>query len=197
MDLYQDTDVPLLKIGEEDFEALEADQLTVQGMLASRFVKIFEEDVLALQTSLGFVADVFVCIGEIQRTWSYLEPLFIGSEEVKKELPEDAKRFKGIDSNVRHELKQCWEIKNIEKACNQENLLNRLEDNQKQLDGKKSLADFLDGRRRQFPRYYLLRVGSAGHPVQRLHPEKILKHTSKIYLSTKTPLSTRPAQCRG
>ena len=30
MDLYADSDVPLLKIGEEDFEALEADQLTVQ-----------------------------------------------------------------------------------------------------------------------------------------------------------------------
>lgn len=45
MELYQDTDVPLLKMAEEDFEALEADQLTVQGMLASRFVKIFQEEV--------------------------------------------------------------------------------------------------------------------------------------------------------
>ena len=98
MDLYADSDVPLLKIGEEDFEALEADQLTVQGMLASRFVKIFEAEVLEWQTRLAFVADVFMCIGEIQRTWSYLEPLFIHSEEVKKELPEDATRFKGTFS---------------------------------------------------------------------------------------------------
>ena len=44
MEPYKDTDVPLLKMGEEDFESLEADQLTVQGMLASRFVKVFEED---------------------------------------------------------------------------------------------------------------------------------------------------------
>jgi dynein heavy chain len=29
-------------------------------------------------------------MAEIQRTWAYLETLFIGSEEVKKELPEDA-----------------------------------------------------------------------------------------------------------
>lgn len=57
------------------------------------------------------MADVFLLIGEIQRTWSYLEPLFIGSEEVKRELPEDAKRFEGIDQNVKHELKTCWEIK--------------------------------------------------------------------------------------
>jgi hypothetical protein len=32
MDRYKDTDVPLLKLAEEDFESLEADQLMVQGM---------------------------------------------------------------------------------------------------------------------------------------------------------------------
>ena len=35
MEPYKDTDVPLLKMAEEDFESLEADQLTVQGALAS------------------------------------------------------------------------------------------------------------------------------------------------------------------
>ena len=44
-----DTDVPLLKMAEEDFEALEADQLTVQGMLASRFVRIFIDEVTAVR----------------------------------------------------------------------------------------------------------------------------------------------------
>ena len=33
-DFYKGTDVPLLKFGEEDYEALENDQLTVQGMMA-------------------------------------------------------------------------------------------------------------------------------------------------------------------
>jgi dynein heavy chain len=187
MDPYKESDVPLLKIAEEDFEALEADALSVQSMLASRFVKIFQADVEEWQHKLGMINDVFVLITEIQRTWSYLEPLFIGSEEVKKELPEDAKRFKGIDENVRKELKKCWEIKNIEASCNQDDLQNRLDSNQGQLNiCKKSLADFLDGRRRQFPRYYftsesdLLDILSNGST-----PENILKHTSKIYLSTK------------
>lgn len=143
---------------------------------------------LQWQKHLANVADVFVLIGEIQRTWSYLEPLFIGSEEVKRELPEDAKRFEGIDVNVKHELKTCWEIKNIDQACNQEGLLARLENIQEQLEiCKKSLSDFLDGRRRQFPRYYftseadLLDILSNGST-----PEKVLKHTAKVYLSTKT-----------
>lgn len=188
METYKDTDIPLLKMAEEDFESLEADQLTVQGMLASRFVKQFLEEVQEWQKHLANVADVFVLIGEIQRTWSYLEPLFIGSEEVKRELPEDAKRFEGIDVNVKHELKTCWEIKNADQACNQEGLLSRLEHIQEQLEiCKKSLSDFLDGRRRQFPRYYftseadLLDILSNGST-----PEKVLKHTAKVYLSCKT-----------
>jgi dynein heavy chain len=79
--------------------------------------------------------------------------LFIGSEEVKRELPEDAKRFEGIDSNVKHELNTCWTMLNVEQSCNQVGLVKRFENIQEQLEiCKKSLSDFLDGRRRQFPR---------------------------------------------
>jgi len=190
MELYQTSDVPLLKMAEEDFEALEADQLTVQGMLASRFVVQFQEEVDNWQKALTNVADAFIFIGEIQRTWSYLEPLFIGSEEVKKELPEDAKRFAGIDINVKTELKSAWETRSVKKSCNVDGLLKRFETIQEQLEiCKKSLADFLDGRRRQFPRYYftseadLLDILSNGST-----PENILKHTAKVYLSCKTLL---------
>ena len=190
METYKDTTVPLLKLGEEDFEALEADQLTVQGMLASRFVKQFETEAQDWQKRLANVADVFVCLGEIQRTWSYLEPLFVGSEEVKRELPEDAKRFEGIDINVKQELNTCWNLKNVERSCNQEELVKRLESIQEQLEiCRKSLSDFLDGRRRQFPRYYftseadLLDILSNGS-----QPEKVLKHTSKVYLACRTLL---------
>ena len=51
---------------------------------------------------------------------------------------------------------------------------------------KKALADFLDGRRRQFPRYYftseadLLDILSNGSA-----PEKVNVHTPKIYLASK------------
>ena len=92
--------------------------------------------------------------------------------------------------NVKAELKTCWEIKNVDVSCNQEGLISRFDFIQKQLEVcKKSLSDFLDGRRRQFPRYYftseadLLDILSNGS-----QPEKVLKHTSKVYLSTKTLL---------
>ena len=188
MNAYKETDIPLLMVQEEDYEALDADQLMVQGFMASRFLKQFEAEVNMWQKSLANVADVYMFITEIQRTWSYLEPLFIGSDEVKRELPEDTVRFAGIDVDVKDVLRSSWATKNIKEACNVDGLLTKLEGITEQLDlCKKSLSDFLDGRKRQFPRYYftseadLLDILSNGST-----PAKILFHTPKIYLMGKT-----------
>ena len=35
---------------------------------------------------------------EVQRTWSHLESIFIGSEDIRKQLPDDSARFDSIDS---------------------------------------------------------------------------------------------------
>ena len=56
-DFYKGTDVPLLKFGEEDYEALENDQLTVQGMMASRYVAQFEKEVSMWSVALLNVSD--------------------------------------------------------------------------------------------------------------------------------------------
>jgi dynein heavy chain len=79
----------------------------------------------------------------------------VGSEEVRKELPEDAERFKEIDADVRSILQKAWKIRNVKTACLQGGLLDKLNSLEKQQDQcKKSLSDFLDGKRRQFPRFY-------------------------------------------
>jgi len=63
-------------------------------MMANRYMKTFEEPILSWNKKLMMVADVNQILSEIQRTWAYLESLFIHSDEVKKELPEAATRFK-------------------------------------------------------------------------------------------------------
>ena len=181
-------EIPLLGIDEDDFELLENDQLVIQGMLASRYLSQFKVEVNDWHKALFNVNEVFLLISDIQRTWSYLEPLFIHSDEVKRELPEDATRFVSIDKSVQSCLKRAWKVQLVKDAFNEDGLNDKLEFIQEQLDlCKKSLADFLDGRRRQFPRYYfiseadLLDILSNGST-----PEKILTHVPKVYLSTKT-----------
>ena len=35
---------------------------------------------------------------EVQRAWCSLESIFLGSEDIREQLPEDAKRFDGLDA---------------------------------------------------------------------------------------------------
>jgi dynein heavy chain, axonemal len=115
---HKDTSIFTIKMAEEDFEVLEDNQVLVQGMMANRFCATFADPdsvgcngapalkgktpgIMGWNKRLNAVADVYQLMSEIQRTWAYLESLFIHSEEVKKELPEATKRFEKIDIAVK------------------------------------------------------------------------------------------------
>ena len=82
-------------------------------MLANRYVAQFQETVEGWKEALNAITDSYTLFTENQRMWSYLEPLFIGSDEVKRELPEDAERFAGIDTDFKDKLSAAWETRNI------------------------------------------------------------------------------------
>jgi dynein heavy chain len=82
-------------------QALEDNQVQVQGMIANRYMNTFKDEILGWQRKLNDVADVNQIMSEIQKSWAYLESLFIHSDEVKKELPEAAERFAKIDSEIK------------------------------------------------------------------------------------------------
>jgi dynein heavy chain len=73
----------------------------VQGMMANRYMATFKDEIMGWNANLNAVADVTQLLIEIQRTWAYLESLFVGSEEVRKELPDAAARFADIDREVK------------------------------------------------------------------------------------------------
>ena len=115
---HKDTELYTIKMAEEDFETMEDNQVLVQGMLANRFCATFAEPdsvgcegsaalkgktpgIVGWNKRLNAVADTYALMNEIQRTWAYLESLFIHSEEVKKELPEATKRFEKIDIAIK------------------------------------------------------------------------------------------------
>ena len=186
---HKDTDIYMIKLSEEDFETLQDHQLQVQNMMGSRYLSTFETEVTGWQKNLSNVADVVSLMSEIQRTWAYLETLFIGSGEVKKELPVDAERFVGIDVDVKQVLKDISGIKNAVKACSTDpELIKKLENTQSKLEMcEKSLANYLEQKRRIFPRFYfvstsdLLDILSNGND-----PAKVNFHTDKIIAAIAT-----------
>ncbi|RHY37619.1 hypothetical protein DYB25_004897 [Aphanomyces astaci] len=186
--VYKDTQVPILRVRDEDIEVLEADQVMLQSMLSSR-VQFFKGLSEAWSQKLTCIGDVTVALGDIQRTWSYLEPLFIGSEEVKRELPDDAAQFIAIDTTVKEILTSFAEAKVILTACTaRPHQLQELATLTTSLQKcQNSLIEFLDGKRRLFPRFYftseadLLDILSNGGT-----PDAITKHLSKVFLATQT-----------
>lgn len=91
------TNVNLLKVKEEVIEVLEDNQIQIQNMLSSKFVGYFYNEVANWQKKLNTADRVINLWLEVQRTWAYLEAIFIGSGDIRIQLPEDTKRFEMMD----------------------------------------------------------------------------------------------------
>ncbi|ETN24826.1 hypothetical protein PPTG_01014 [Phytophthora nicotianae INRA-310] len=189
---YKDTTVPLLHMAEDDVEMLESDQLLVQGMASGRN-SFFQEQTQQWRSKLMLVSEIVGALLDIQRSWSYLEPLFMQSEEVKRELPDEATRFEKVDELVRQTLEQMWDQEppgNVLLACQLPGLLELLNDLRARLEKcQQALKEYLDSKRRMFPRFYfiseadLLDILSNGS-----NPQKIMIHLEKVFLATHTLL---------
>jgi len=76
-------------------------------LLHSKQAKFFHEQVLALQAQLTRADSVLLLWLEVQRTWAHLESIFMGSEDIQHQLPEEAHQFDSIDSDFKVCLTSC------------------------------------------------------------------------------------------
>lgn len=95
------TGVMLLKASEELMETLEDHQGQLQNMLSSKYIAFFYDEVSEWQRLLSNADAVIAAWFEVQRKWMYLESIFIGSKDIRNQLPEDSLRFDTIDSEFR------------------------------------------------------------------------------------------------
>ena len=181
-DPHKDSGVQMIRLAEENFDMLEENQVNVTSMFSSRYLATFEDKIVYWQKALAAISEITVVVGEVQRTWSFLENLFIHSEEVKKELPKESIKFIDIDKEVRDILADGFKHKKCLNFCTQDHVLPRLEKVQEELTVcEKALNEFMDSKRMAFPRFYfvspadLLDILSNGNA-----PVKIMVHMPKI-----------------
>ncbi|XP_031848127.1 dynein beta chain, ciliary [Nomia melanderi] len=182
-EIHDRTKLNVLKIDEETIETLEDNQVQLQNMLGSKFVGYFLEEILDWQKKLSNADAIINAWFEVQRAWMHLESIFIGSEDIRSQLPEESKRFEKIDKDFKELLREMLNNLNIVKATNRPKLLEKLEELQVQLNVcEKALADYLETKRLIYPRFYfissadLLDILSNGN-----NPELVCKHLSKLY----------------
>ncbi|XP_032221173.2 dynein beta chain, ciliary [Nematostella vectensis] len=177
------THIPLLKSSEELIETLEDNQVQLQNLMTSKYIGHFLEEVTSWQKKLSTADSVITIWFEVQRTWSHLESIFIGSEDIRNQLPEDSKRFDGIDVDFKELTNEGAKIPNVVECCNRPGLFEKLENLQERLSlCEKALAEYLETKRLAFPRFYfvssadLLDILSNGN-----QPVEVARHLSKLF----------------
>ncbi len=53
---------------------------------------------------------------DVQRTWSHLESIFVGSEDIRKQLPIDSERFDDIDTEFKQLMVTMAKTPNVVKV---------------------------------------------------------------------------------
>ena len=181
--------IKLLEINEDQYATLEENMQQVQTMIRNKYKAFYEEQINKWKVELTEINEVWVALSDAQKTWTFLESLFIGSDEIKKELPNETEQFVKIDQEVKEILKVGNNTKNILKFSNtkfeERSLLDWLKDILARLSVcEKALNTFMETKRVDFPRFYfmssvdLLDVLSKGN-----NPFSINKHISKIIIA--------------
>ena len=123
------------RTSEELIETLEENQVQLQNMMTSKYIAFFLEEISTWQKCLSVVDQVWmnfmksfifpwflhqswnlkvICLWfDVQRTWSHLESIFIGSEDIRKQLPVDSQRFDDIDEEFKALMKEMSKTPNV------------------------------------------------------------------------------------
>lgn len=92
----------LLQVEDAITEALENDNLQLQNMSGQKYVQLnpmFLDAVANWQRKLGTVDSVLATWSDVQKKWQALESIFVGSADIRVQLPEDSKRFDVVNAD--------------------------------------------------------------------------------------------------
>jgi dynein heavy chain len=114
---HNDTEMFLIRPSEEVIEGLEGNQLELQTMIGmGKFVDFFRDRVLHWQNALGGVEDVIKVWTNVSRSWASLESIFLASADIRSQLPDDTKRFEGLDGEFKELMKEAVNEPNVQEG---------------------------------------------------------------------------------
>ncbi|XP_076646459.1 dynein axonemal heavy chain 1 [Halictus rubicundus] len=153
---YKTTGTYIIKVSEETMMLLDNHILGVQQLSFSPLKTAFEDEINEWETKLKLTQEVLLLWMEVQREWMYLEPIFT-SEDISTQLPSEARKYNAMERNWRRIMKNAHDRPYIIKICPDRVLLESLQECQSLLEVvHKGLANYLEVKRRAFPRFYFL-----------------------------------------
>ena len=138
-------------------EAMEETQMALGGMMSSRYIVPFKDEVGGWVNKMSTVAEIIEQWVVVQNYWMYMEAVF-SSGDISKQLPQESKRFSAIDKNYMKIMTKAFETPNVVQCCCSNDLLkNLLPYLNEQLElVQKSLTGYLETKRNIFARFYFM-----------------------------------------
>lgn len=101
-------------------ELVETQSMDLMTMLAQKEVEEFKENVSKWQKTLKTVDAVVEIWVKVQKNWSRLNPIFLASEDIRGQLPDDTKRFEKVDIDWKEMMRDAVENCGVVEACTSE-----------------------------------------------------------------------------
>ena len=183
-DRHRDTEVFIVIPPDEILESLEEHSLQLQGMAGmGKFVEFFKDQVNKWLSTLGEVDTNLKILLTVQRQWGSLESIFLGSADIRSQLPEDTKRFETVDNEFKEMMREIQARPGVIACCSADGREISLTNMFKELEKcEKALNEYLEIKKSIFPRFYfvsnaaLLDILSNGN-----NPPKIMPHVGSVF----------------
>ena len=178
----------LIRGWDDLFEKLDENLGSLASMQQSPYYKVFASEASTWDKQLSLlrlVLDVWI---DVQRRWVYLEGIFLGSQDIKAQLPNEYSRFKSIDSefvglmrkvSYKPRALDVLAIDGLQRTLEHvEDLLTKIQ---------RALGEYLERQRAAFSRFYFVGdedlleiIGNSKEPQQ------IQRHLLKMFAGVAT-----------
>ncbi|KXZ45909.1 DHC7 protein [Gonium pectorale] len=178
---------PLIKEWRDAMTEVGDNQSLVASLKQSSYYNMFKDEVSSWENKLSFLQEGLTLLNQIQRKWVYLEPIF-----GRGALPSQQQRFRNVDEEFRRTMTSLESTKKVVTFADIPGIRDKLPQMAQQLDVcQRALADFLEEKRSQFPRFYFLGdddlleiLGQARNPaVIQSHLKKLFAGIQKVKFS--------------
>jgi len=160
---------------DEIMEEVDLQSMQLMAWNSSKDSQEFKEVIVKWQGILKKVDSVLTNWVKVQNNWARLEPIFLQSEDIRAQLPEETKRFEQVDLDWKALMADASDDPGVVATTNTEGRGEALTEMQTSIDKcEKALHEYLEQKKKIFPRFYfvsnqaLLEILSNGN-----NPEKV------------------------